>query len=169
MFKSFSVSVLLILSFVVFETAILSNIIIFPAVPDFLLIISLYLSLHNGRLFGVSAGFVSGIFLDFLSASPFGLNSLLRTIIGYAAGCFNKTLNTSGIILPALLGFIATFLKILILFIISIFFADSVSSYSIFSKAFCFEIIANSLLTPLVFMFLNIFRDVILLNPENVN
>ena len=111
MLKSFSAATLILICFVVFETAILSNMLFLPAIPDFLLIISLYLSVHNGKIFGVSSGFVSGIFLDFLSVSPFGLHSLLRTIIGYCAGSFSKALNMQGIFLPVLIGFFATLLK----------------------------------------------------------
>ena len=169
MLKSFSVSALILLFFVVFETAILSNLLILPAVPDLLLIVTLYVSVHNGRLFGVSSGFLSGLFLDFLSASPFGLNCLLRTIIGYVTGLFNKTLNMSGFFLPVLIGFLATLFKVLLVGIVSIFFVDSVVPYTLLSKEFLFEITANSLLTPLVFKFLSIFSGVILLNPEKVS
>ncbi|MBQ9205095.1 MAG: rod shape-determining protein MreD [Treponema sp.] len=168
MVKSFSVSALLLLCFVVFETAILSNMLFLPAIPDFLLIVTLYLSVHNGRLFGVSAGFVSGLFLDFLSVSPFGLHSLLRTIIGYSFGIFSKTLNMNGVFLPILIGFSATLFKILLVFVISVFFPDSVVPYQIFSIQFLFEIAANSILTPLVFKFLDIFSGIIRLDPEQV-
>ena len=61
------------------ETALLSNIIFLPAVPDLLLLIVLYLSVYNGSLTGETAGFVSGLMLDFLTAAPLGLNCLLRT------------------------------------------------------------------------------------------
>ena len=84
--KSFGISCLFLLGFVLFETAVLSNIVILPVVPDLLLICSLYFSLQNGRLFGVASGFTGGLFLDFVSACPFGFNCLLRTIIGYVAG-----------------------------------------------------------------------------------
>lgn len=169
MFKSFSFTALVLLFFVIFETAILSNMLFLPAVPDFLLLATLYVSVHNGRLFGVSTGFLSGLMLDFLSVSPFGLHCLLRTIIGYLSGIFNKTLNMNGIILPVLIGFSASILKMILIGMISVFFPDSVIPYSIFSKAFLFELAANSILTPLVFKFLDLFSNLILLDPENVS
>lgn len=168
MLKAFSVSSLIILCFVIFETAVLSNIYILPAVPDFLLIISLYISVNNGKTFGVSTGFLSGLFLDFLSASPFGLHCLLRTLIGYSAGSFNKILNMSGFFIPLFIGFLATLLKAFIVFVISVFFQDSVVPYSLLSKAFLFELAANSVLTPIIFRFLSIFSEIILLKPEKV-
>lgn len=169
MLKSFSVSSLILLCFVIFETAILSNMLFLPAVPDFLLITVLYLSVNNGKVFGVSSGFVSGIFLDFLSVSPFGLHCLLRSVIGYIAGIFNKTLNMSGVFLPLIIGFFATLFKALLVFVISVFFQDSIVPYSLLSKPFLFELSANSVLTPIVFKFLSIFSDLILLDPEKVS
>lgn len=169
MLKSFVVSVFILLCFAIFESALLSNMLFLPAVPDFLLLCVLYISVNNGRLFGVSVGFVSGLFLDFLSLSPFGLNCLLRTVIGYCAGLFNKTLNLSGIFMPAVIGGCATCIKALILWIITLFYPSAVISYDIFSKAFCFELIANALLTPLTFKFLDIFSTMIFLDPENVS
>lgn len=169
MLRSFSVCALISLCLVIFETAILSNMLFLPAVPDLLLIFTLYVSLHNGRLFGVTSGFVSGLILDFLSVSPFGLGCLLRTALGYIAGMFSKTLNMSGVFLPVLIGLCATLLKMLMILVISVFFPDSVVPYQLLSRAFLFELGANSLLTPLVFKFLDIFSGVILLDMEKVS
>ena len=83
MLKSFSVSALILLCFSLLETAILSNISVLPAVPDLVLLCVLYFSLINGRMYGESTGFISGLFLDFLSGAPFGFNCVLRTLIGY--------------------------------------------------------------------------------------
>ena len=168
--KSFSVSVLFFLAFAIFETAVLSNILIIPAIPDFLLICSIYFSIQNGRLFGVSSGFVSGLFLDFLGSGPFGLNCLLRTIIGYAAGFFAKTLNINGLFFPLILGFSGTLLKSLLLWFISMFFPNVPTSISgFFSFRFIIELILNSVLTPITFKFLDIFKNALVLNPEKVS
>lgn len=169
MLRNFFVSVLILLFTVIFESAILSNLLFLPAVPDLLLIVSLYLSVHNGKVFGVSSGFVSGLLLDFLSVSPFGLNCLLRTIIGYVTGIFNKSLNMSGVFLPVLIGFLATMLKVLMVFVISVFFPGSVVPYSLLSRAFLFELCANSILTPLVFRYLRLFDAMILLDTEKIS
>lgn len=169
MIKSFLFFVLIVFMFVIFETAVLSNLLFLPAVPDFLLICVLYVSLNNGKMYGCSSGFISGFFLDFLSISPFGLNCLLRTIIGYIAGCFNKTLNINGVFLPAFIGFCGTIIKSFILWIISIFFQNSVNSYGIFTVSFGFELIANSLLTPVIFKFLSIFDQMLLLDVKEIS
>ena len=56
-------SLLIILIAALIENAILSNIVYLPAVPDLCLICVLFISLHNGRLFGESCGFFSGLCL----------------------------------------------------------------------------------------------------------
>ena len=166
--KAFIFSCLFFLGFALFETAMVSNIVVLPAVPDFLLIVSLYFSLNNGRLFGVSSGFVSGLILDFFTAVPFGLNCLVRTVFGYVAGIFSKSLNVSGIFFPVLLGALATLLKAFILWLVFVFYPNVDVSYRLFSSSFGFELLFNSILTPLIFKFLNIFKSGILLDPEKV-
>ena len=150
------------------QAAILSNITLLPAVPDLCLICVLYFSLHNGKLFGETNGFLSGIFLDFLSAGPLGLNCLMRTIIGYVGGIFNKTINTEGFFIPVLLGACATFLKVIITWLLSFLFPNSIIAYNPFTILFVFEIAINSLLTPFVFKILGLFSKTLVLKPENV-
>ena len=166
--KSFGIASLFFLGFALLETAILSNIIFLPAVPDFLLITSLYLSLQNGRLFGVSAGFMSGLILDFLGSVPFGLNCLFRTVFGYVAGLFNKSLNINGVFFPILLGSLATIFKAFLLWVISIFYPNLNLIYTVFSFSFLFELLLNAILSPLVFRFLDIFKNSLTLNLEKV-
>lgn len=168
MLKSLFVFMIISFASVILETAVFSNLLFLPAVPDFLLLCLLYVSLNNGSLYGSAAGFVSGLFLDFVSASPFGLNCLLRTIIGYFSGKLNKTLNINGFLLPVLAGFCATFVKALVIWIISFFFPGSVVSYNLISSKFLFNLVANALLTPLVFKFLGVFNSMLLLENEEI-
>src|SRR5574344_2608357 len=119
MIKSFSVSTIIILCAALIESAVLANITVLPAVPDIVLICVLFFSIENGKLLVETTGFVSGLFLDFISASPFGLNCLLRTILGYVGGLFNKTFNTDGFFIPSLLGLCTTISKALLLWFFS--------------------------------------------------
>ena len=155
---------LLLLVFVLIETALLSNIDILPAVPDLLLILVLYLSIHNGSLNGEVSGFFSVLFLDFLSVAPLGLNCLLRTIIGFVVGLFKDTLNVDCILIPFILGFIATIFKVLLLEIISFFFPHDIITYQLFSVSFVVELVLNTLLTPILFSFLSIFSSFLINN-----
>ncbi len=167
MLKSFSVSALILLCFSLLETAILSNISVLPAVPDLVLLCVLYFSLINGRMYGESTGFISGLFLDFLSGAPFGFNCVLRTLIGYLSGWLGGTVNYSGFFMPVLIGFCGTFAKTLIIWLMSLFYT-SIITYQVFSVMFLFELIANSLLAPFVFKFLNLFKNIISTKSEEI-
>ncbi|MCR5724547.1 MAG: rod shape-determining protein MreD [Treponema sp.] len=168
MIRSLIASTICLLVFALFETAILSNMLVLPAVPDFLLLIVVYMAVQNGRLFGASAGFISGLLLDFFVGCPFGLNCLLRTIIGYGAGLFHRTLNLNGILLPALQGAVATLLKILLLWLITIFFPVGTKTALLFSSSRLFELACNTVLTPVLFAFMSLFNTYILIDTEKV-
>ena len=169
MIRKFAASSLLLFCVSIIEATLLSNLTFLPAIPDFSLLCVLCLSLHNGRLFGETSGFVSGLFLDFLSASPFGFNSLVRTLCGYFSGIFTKTINTSGTFIPCLLGLVITVVKILITALLSLLYPSFVVPYAIFSWNTLFTILFNTAAAPVVFKFLSFFKKSLFLNPESVN
>lgn len=167
MFKSFLCSFLILLCSVIVETSILSNISFLPAVPDLALICVLYFSFLNGKNYGQVSGFLSGLLLDFLSGSPLGFNCLYRTVIGYLSGVFRRTINSSGFIVPSVIGLLATILKVFLIWLISLFF-KSIKIYNIFTFSFLFELVINVLLTPLMFKFLNSFRRILNIHEEEL-
>ncbi|MDE7227218.1 MAG: rod shape-determining protein MreD [Treponemataceae bacterium] len=168
MIKPFLVATLFSLGFALFEAAILSNLLFLPVMPDFLLLCTLYFSVQNGTLFGTANGFVSGVFLDFLSASPFGLHCLLRTVLGYVGGRFHKTLNIGGVLLPMLLGLVATLLKALAIWLISLFFPLGIQTYHLISARFAAELVCNAVLAPVTFRFLDLFARFTAVDVESV-
>lgn len=169
MIRSFLASSLILLFAGVFESAVLSNITFLPSIPDLSLICVLFFSLKNGKILGQSTGFVSGLFLDFLSACPLGFNCLFRTVTGYIGGSFCKVLNTEGFFIPFFLAVIATVIKVLVVQLISLLFPSVDASYKIISIGFAFELVSNGFLAPLIFKFLGIFRNSIILKPENID
>ncbi len=169
MVRSFFASVIILLSFALFESAVLSNVTFLPAVPDFLLICTIYFASNNGKLYGVTNGFVSGLMLDFLTAAPMGLHCIVRTIIGYVCGLFNRTLNMNGIFIPAVVGALATLAKAFTIWVLSAAFPISVNHYSLLSTSFLFEISANAVLTPIIFKFLGIFKATLLIDTEKAS
>ncbi|NLM00869.1 MAG: rod shape-determining protein MreD [Treponema sp.] len=168
MIKTFFSIIFTFFCFLIFETAILSNLMILPAVPDILLLVTLYIALHNGSMWGQTTGFCSGLMLDFVTAGPFGLNCLLRTLIGFIIGLFNNTVNTSGIWLPAFLAFCTTILKYLLLIIISFFFPNELIKFNIFSIQGIFEILSNTVLAPIIFAFLSLFSSYLIYDNKNL-
>ena len=157
--KTFLTCFLFIFSFLFFETAILTNIVFFVVIPDFLLLFTVYVSIHRGSLLGETNGFFSGLFLDILSASPLGLNALLRTIIGFVAGLFFLTLNTNGFFVPVFLGFSATLVKAFLQQILSFFFPNVVYTYDFLNINIWLECIVNELISPVLFFLFSKFRS----------
>lgn len=160
MVKSFLVSSLILFCATIVEASILSNISFLLIVPDLVLICSLYFSFLNGKVYGESSGFISGLFLDWITGVPFGFNCVFRTIIGYIAGLFSESIIISGIIMPMISVGIATVTKKLLIFFISLLFPKiSLNVYSIVSAEFLFEFVANIVLAPFIFKFLSFFKN----------
>ena len=159
MVRSLLISTLFLFAATIIESSILSNISFLLVVPDLVLICCIYFSLLNGKLYGEISGFISGLFLDFITGVPFGFNCVLRTIIGYITGLFSNTIIISGLVIPMASVGIATLTKKLLIFLISLFFPRlSLNIYSIISYEFLFEFCANIILAPVVFKFLSFFR-----------
>ena len=175
MAKSIIVSTLILFFTAILEASIFSNISFFIVVPDFLLICSIYFSLLNGKFYGETTGFLSGLFLDFITGVPLGLNCLLRTILGYIFGLFSETVIISGIIMPVLSVGVGTLAKRLLLILIGILFPGcnilpnclnfvkccNVSIYGFVSTQFLFEFCANVILAPFIFFMLSYAKNVL--------
>lgn len=169
MIKSYISCFVLMIITVLAETSLLSNIYFLPAIPDFMLLCLIYVSVKNGKTFGEVNGFLSGLLLDFLSGTPFGLNCLLRSLFGYTCGAMKKMLNIESVWVSFCIGFFATLYKALIVFVISLLFPNYVNSYHLFSMVFAFELGFNTLLAPVVFKVLKCFNDFLVYENLGIN
>ena len=159
MVKSILVSMLILLCATIVESSILSNISFLLVVPDLVLMCSVYFSLLNGKLYGETTGFISGLFLDFITGIPFGFNCLYRTIISYVCGIFSQTIILGGVLIPVLSVGIATIVKTILVELIAVFFPNThIFVTGIVSYEFLFEFVENIVLAPFVFRFLSAFN-----------
>jgi len=145
----------------VIQSTLLSRLTLFGAVPDLALGIIVYSAYVNGVMTGQLSGFFSGITIDFLSASPPGLNALVRTLIGALAGVMKGTFFLDGIFLPMVLSASATLLKAIILFLLSLLFMGSVPSYNFLAPVLWAEIALNTLSAPILFAMLKRFGSLL--------
>lgn len=159
--RKFCISILICFFFILLETQLLSNLFFLPVMPDFVLIILLFISINNGSLSGEVTGFTSGLLTDLLSLSPLGFNALVNTLIGFAIGCFKNILVLDGFLIPAFLGLAATVCKAFILLLINFLFPIQLPMPSILSSVFALEIVLNTVLTPVMFRFLRLFSPFI--------
>lgn len=145
--------------FSLLEATILANLFFLPVVPDLVMLIVVYVSFMNSSLTGSTVGFISGLLLDFLSASPVGLNAFTKTITGFIAGKFSGSFNQNKVFIPMLMGFSATVLKALITLILSFFFGSNILIYRLTETIFWLEALVNMLSAPLIFALLNVFSE----------
>ncbi|MBR1638689.1 MAG: rod shape-determining protein MreD [Treponema sp.] len=159
MTRSVLLSSFMLLCVTVIESSILSNISFLYVVPDLVLICTIYFSLLNGKTLGVTNGFISGMFLDFITGVPFGFNCLYRTLIGYAYGLFSNTIIISGIMVPMMSVGIGTLVKSILVHLVALFFPNvNVYVTGIISYQLLFEFVENVLLAPFIFKFLGFFK-----------
>jgi rod shape-determining protein MreD len=128
------------------------------AVPDLALCVLVYSAYVNGIMTGQLTGFFSGLLLDFLSAAPLGLNALTRTIVAAVTGLLKDTFILDYFFLPMILCAGATILKALISWLLGLVFPEAVPSYAFYNLTFWIELGMNTLLAPLLFGALRLFR-----------
>ena len=164
MAKSILISSIILLCTTIIESSLLSNLSFLIVVPDLVLMCSIYFSILNGRTVGQIDGFISGLFLDFITGLPFGFNCLYRTILGYIFALFSKNIIISGILIPVVAVGLGTIAKTILMQLINIFFPN-VSLYvtGLISFNFLFEFIENIILAPLVFKFLSFFKKYLII------
>jgi rod shape-determining protein MreD len=146
-----------VLFFSLFQAAILSNLTFLPVMPDLVMLVIVYVSFMNASVTGATTGFISGLFLDFLSAAPIGLNAFTKTVTGFVAGKFSGSFNMSKVFIPALMGCAATILKALVTWLLSLFFGPEILVYRLLGSLFWLELLANAVMAPVVFAILGLF------------
>jgi rod shape-determining protein MreD len=149
-----------VLFFSLFQAAILSNLTFLPVMPDLVMLIIVYVSFMNASVTGATTGFISGLFLDFLSAAPIGLNAFTKSVTGFVAGKFSGSFNMSRVVVPGLMGGAATVLKALVTWLLSLFFGPGLFSYQLLGSVFWLELLANIVMAPVMFAILGLFPSV---------
>lgn len=167
MSKTIGWATLLIIIAGIIQSSLLSRIPLFPVIPDLALIILVYVAYVNGSMTGQITGFTSGFLLDFLSLAPLGFNALIRTIIGSVVGLIKGNFFLDILILPVVLGAIATVFKALLVTIIHFLFNANTPAYYFLTSDLWIEVTLNGLLAPFVFAFLKLFKKVLTPRKEN--
>jgi rod shape-determining protein MreD len=145
------------------QSTLFAHLAIFHAVPDLALLILLYSAYINGGMTGQLTGFTSGLLLDFLSASPLGLNALVRTFIGGITGRLRGAFYLDKILLPAMLCAAGTLVKAGIIFIIHLLFT-TVPCYHLSSPLLWVELGLNTVIGPFLFLLLRLFNPLLTIN-----
>jgi rod shape-determining protein MreD len=145
----------------ILQSALLSRLAIYHAVPDITLGILVFSAYNNGTMTGQFTGFFSGLLLDFLSAAPLGLNTLVRTVIGASVGLIRGTFFLDTILLPMALCGGTTLMKALFFWILHLLFTSAVPAYAALSPALWVEFALNTLIAPFLFALLKLFKPLL--------
>jgi rod shape-determining protein MreD len=146
----------------VLQSTLLSHFALYRAVPDLALAVIVYTAYVNGTMIGQLSGFFSGIFLDFISAAPLGMNAFIRTLAGALAGIMKGTFFLDFFFLPMALCAAATLVKALTLFVLHLLLAGAVPAYSLTAPTLWVELILNSVCAVPLFAFLRLFNPLLL-------
>lgn len=111
---------LLVFASVVLQVALVARISVFGSRFDLPLALVVSTGLLKGSLYGELFGFISGLFCDFFSGGPLGIQSFSKAVIGYSSGLLKNRFYSDSIITQSLSGFIGT---LGVKFIILIYFA----------------------------------------------
>ena len=146
----------------ILQSTVLENIEILKVVPDIALCILVFSAYVNGTMTGEVSGFFAGLFIDFISQTPLGLNCLYRTIIGALAGLFKGALFLDYFFMPVILCSLATIIKAVIIFLLKLVMNLPIQTYSLASSTFWIELGYNAICAPLIFLLLRNFKPILL-------
>ena len=152
-------SILLITLALIIQSTLFSIISIGEVKPDLSLIVLVFISYRRGHMIGQVTGFFSGFIEDFLSLAPLGFHSLIKTLIGFLYGYIQGRIVIDAILIPVLFVTIATVLKLLSAWIISLIFSITTVTVYFFSLNTLLEIAYNAFLAPFIFTLLNRFKS----------
>ena len=85
----FGIIVCIVLGYLL-QTTVMQEIRIAGVAPSLLIILLVAISYRYGRMQGMLAGFIIGLFVDLLDGSFLGLYALIYMILGYFLGLSNK-------------------------------------------------------------------------------
>lgn len=161
MLRSVLVSSLLSVFCVYAQGTWLHSIEVLSVVPDLALVVLVFTSFRNTGPEGQLTGFLSGLAQDALSASPLGLNALVRTLVGFTYALASGKIFADRVLLPVILAASATIFKALAISTVALLFPDQVVAYDFLGSALWIEVAYNAAAAPVLFLVLGAFGPLI--------
>jgi len=145
----------------ILQSTVIAKISFLNVIPDIALCVLVFSAYVNGTMSGQISGFLSGLFIDFLSMAPLGMSSLIRTLIGALVGLFKDSLFLGYVIMPIILCTVATLLKILMMFTLHLVIKE-IPVISLSDLRLWIELGLNALCAPLLFLLLRNFKPMLI-------
>ena len=132
------------------QTTLLSYVVVAGTKPDVLLVVFVILATINGSFASQIVGFILGLIIDMVSLAPLGFHAFIFSLAGYIFGLGRGKVYFDPLVMPALLGFLATIYYTITGFLLSFVFRLGYPWNSWFHMGLVFQMVLNILLTPLV-------------------
>ena len=136
---------------ILIQSTILDWISIGGVKPDISLVILIFIAHKRGSMTGQVSGFCAGLIQDFLSLSPLGFHSLIKTILGYIYGLLTENIFVDPIFTPMILVGVGTLMKGLLSALTGTLFAIPSASFAYFTGRLWIELGYNVIFAPIVF------------------
>lgn len=140
----------------ILQSTLLKFIAIYETIPDLSLIILIFISSRQGGMVGEISGFTTGLIEDFISFPlPIGFHALVKTCIGFFYGFIEGGMIVDQLFMPILLVVIATIIKALLSWILTLVFSIGDMTFFLLNYKFYIELVYNAVFTPVLFKLLN--------------
>lgn len=163
MIKTVLSSTLVTSFFLLIQTTWLKNGLFWGVVPDFALVVILWIAYYNRDSQGVLTGFLAGLIGDAMSSSPFGYLSFIYVVPAYLASLLRRTLELDAFFMPVLLGFAGTIAKGLASVALLVLFGSAqINAYALGDFHFWIEAALNGAAAPPLFWLLRKARNLLI-------
>ncbi len=149
---------LLIVIAVLLQSTLLNRIAVWEVTPDLSLILIVFFSNRFGSLKVEISGFAAGLVEDFISLSPLGFHTFIKTLSGFLFGLTRGKIFLDPVFIPVVLTAAATLFKHLIAGLLGAIFVAPDLLEPIFTAKMAIEIGLNAIISPFLFGILKLFK-----------
>jgi rod shape-determining protein MreD len=136
----------------ILQSTVLAPVALFGAKPQLLLLVFVVLATQNGSWASQIVGFVLGFAIDMVTTAPLGFHAFQFALAGYLFGLGSGKVYLDPVILPALLGLLATLFDTFSGFLLNTVFNLGQPITAFFNLSLLFQCLLNVILAPAVFL-----------------
>ena len=136
----------------VLQSTLLGSVGLWGAKPQLLLLVFVVLATQNGSWISQIVGFVLGFAIDAVTGGHFGFHMFQFALAGYLFGLGSGKVYLDPLVLPALLGLLATLYDTLSAFLLNTVFNLGQPVIAYFNLSLLVQCLFNVVLAPLVFL-----------------
>lgn len=133
------------------QTTVLSYLVLWGVKANLLLLVFIVLATQNGSFVSQIVGFVLGLVVDMVTTAPLGFHAFLFSLAGYLFGLGSGKVYFDPIVMPALLGLLATLFDVVVRSLLNLVFQLGEPLSAFVNFGFLIQLVLNLVLSPVVF------------------